>query len=160
MKIKYMGGADRRVLPVGEDFGGRLATPLAKAVEWNWAHRHTIDTDEASLPDEVIELILELDDFEDVSGRKVIPTNVAEQRWRGLPRTITEDTPIPEPTFVQQEDAEPIVDAFENLSEEELKDEARRLDVRGFSKMETEDLRAAVRQAHEASREPEPEPTS
>lgn len=89
--IKYMGSADRRILEVGEDFDGRLSTPLEREVEWNWANHHVVDTSEVGLSDAAVSLLATelLPDgnpqFVDVTDYEVRPTNLAEQIWQGKP---------------------------------------------------------------------------
>ena len=83
-KIKYMGTADVRKLEKGEDFGGQLATPLDRDIEWNWDNRHVIDTEEIGLSEAVVTLLLEQDDFKDVSGQERIPVNEAQKLWKQM----------------------------------------------------------------------------
>lgn len=93
MKVKYMGLADVRRLEKGEDFGGRLAEPLDRDIEWNWDNRHVIDTDEYDgVSEEFWSLLVEEDDFKDVSDLKRVPTNLAQQTWRALPKSEEGDT--------------------------------------------------------------------
>lgn len=95
MRIKYMGGADIRRLEKGEDFGGRLATPLDRDIEWNWENRHLIDTDEyEGVDDEFWSILVEEEDFRDVSELKRIPTNLAQQRWKAMPKSEEPDPSV------------------------------------------------------------------
>lgn len=88
MRIKYMGNADVRRLEKGEDFGGRLGEPLDGEIEWNWDNNHVIDTDDHSSADEEFwNLLLEDPDFKNVTDLKRIPTNAAQQTWRGMPKS-------------------------------------------------------------------------
>lgn len=85
-KFKYMGAADSRVFRAGEDFSGRLATPLPRDVVLGWGNRHVIDSeDEANddLPDVFWELLAEEPGFQDVSDAPKVPLNDAERLWRG-----------------------------------------------------------------------------
>lgn len=84
-KIKYMGTADVVRLEKGENFSGRLAEPLAKEVEWDGANGHIVDSEEAGLSAEAVELLLEdTDRFKDVSDLKRIPASLNEQTFRGM----------------------------------------------------------------------------
>lgn len=79
MKIKYLGSADIRVIPTGDDFGGLIAEPVAQDIVWNRENRWVVDTtsDEYSdVPDEVWEAILDdREGFQDVTGFKRLPLN-------------------------------------------------------------------------------------
>lgn len=84
-KIKYLGTADRVLVEKGENFSGRLADPLTKTVEWNVDSNHLIDSDEAGLSKEAVELLLEdKERFRDVTDLKKIPTSLNEQIFQGL----------------------------------------------------------------------------
>jgi hypothetical protein len=88
MRIKYMGNADVRRLEKGEDFGGRLGEPLDRDIEWNWDNNHVIDTEDFDGVDEEFwNLLIEESDFKDVTGLKRVPTNEAQQMWRGMPKS-------------------------------------------------------------------------
>lgn len=82
-KIKYLGSAQRRVLEKGEDFGGQLAKPLSSQVVWDNDNHYLVDSSEAGLSKEAVELLLVDDSFRDVEGLKTIPLSVAEQRTMG-----------------------------------------------------------------------------
>jgi hypothetical protein len=79
-KIKFMGSAHVQLLEKGENFGGRLAEGLSKELRWDQSNNWIIDTDDASLTDEQVEIILEDSEyFADVTDLDRIPTN-AHQR--------------------------------------------------------------------------------
>lgn len=84
-RVKYLGSADIRVLPKGENFGGQLADPLDKDLEWNHENHHLLDLEEEGVSKEAVELILEQDDFRDVTDLKRIPSSTNEQMFRGAP---------------------------------------------------------------------------
>jgi hypothetical protein len=84
-KVKYMGSADVRRLEKGDDFGGRLADPIGVDLEWSRDNKFVVDTDEAGLSAEAVELLLSEADFKDVSDLKRIPTSLNEQIFGGLP---------------------------------------------------------------------------
>jgi hypothetical protein len=87
-KIKYLGSADYAVLERGENFGGRLAEPLTKRVEFAATSGHLVDSEEAGLSPEAVALLLEdKERFKDVSDLSVIPTSLNEQIFRGLPKS-------------------------------------------------------------------------
>lgn len=95
-KIKYMGSSDTRILKKGEDFGGQLseAAALDRDIVWSWENKHVIDTSEyEGVHDEFWKLLLDYSapggpkEFKDVSDLARIPTNEAQQIWRGLPKS-------------------------------------------------------------------------
>lgn len=99
MKIKYMGNADVRRLEKGEDFGGRLGVPLDGEIEWNWDNNHVINTEDFPGADEEFwNLLLKEPDFKDVTDLKRIPTNEAQQTWRGMPKSedASDVPPVPQ----------------------------------------------------------------
>lgn len=91
--VKYMGTADIRRLEKGEDFSGRLAEPITSDLEWSRDNRFIIDTDEAGLSPEAVELLLSEPDFKDVTDLKRIPTSLHEQIYGGLPPEDDPSTP-------------------------------------------------------------------
>lgn len=87
-KIKYMGASDVRVLDKGEDFGGQIPDGLPKKLVWDWDNKHVIDTDDFSeISAATWEVITEYDDFRDVTDLDRVPTNLAQQIWRAMPKT-------------------------------------------------------------------------
>jgi hypothetical protein len=74
-KVKYMGSADVRKLAKGETFGGRLADGLESELVFDRSNYWIVDTDELDLSEEAVQLLLEEDDFKDVSDAKRIPDN-------------------------------------------------------------------------------------
>jgi hypothetical protein len=96
--IKYLGSSHVRRLEKGEDFGGRLKEPLSQDIEWNLDNNHLIDTDELGLSDAALELLLEDEEFKDVSDLDRIPTSLGQQLWRGAKKTSKDaqgDIPAP-----------------------------------------------------------------
>lgn len=97
MLIKYMGSANEKHVKKGEDFGGQLADPLGSDLDWDEDNKWVIDTSEAGLSDEAVELLLEvkttdpsgkeISEFADVTDAKRVPTNLFQQLYRGLPKT-------------------------------------------------------------------------
>jgi len=84
MKIKYMGTADRRVIPAGDTFSGRLATPLPTAIVFDWDNHHTIDSETMpEQPDGFWVLMQQEPGFQDVTDLAIIPYNDAERLWQG-----------------------------------------------------------------------------
>lgn len=97
MRVKYMGSADRRSIGKGADFGGQLAEPLDTDIVWDWDNNHVIDTTDeqfSSVDETFWELLLEGDDFKDVTDLKRVPTNLAQQRWKGFPKTQDSETAL------------------------------------------------------------------
>lgn len=87
-KLKYMGTADRRVLEKGEDFGGRLGTPLTKEVVWSTENNWVVDSAEAGLSAAAVELLTEKDSgFRDVSGMDRVPVNEHQKMFLGMKGT-------------------------------------------------------------------------
>lgn len=109
MKIKYMGVSDVRRLEKGEHFNGRLNEKYALDgdIEWNWENNHIIDTDDfPSVDDEFWTMLLEErfpdeDPYQtgpewlDVTDKKRIPTNAAQQMWRAAPKNEDAETVLP-----------------------------------------------------------------
>lgn len=92
-KIKYLGSADIVTLEKGENFGGRLAEPLTKKVEWRGDSGHLVDSDEVGLSEAALSLLLEdKERFKDVSDLQVYPTSVNEHTFRGLPKSTKADS--------------------------------------------------------------------
>jgi hypothetical protein len=126
MLLKYMGTSDFRVFKKGEDFGGQLAEPLAKDVVFSPKNNHLIDTDEAGLSAEAVDLMLAhegqvygeaglnaeddgsdptstaktIKEFKDVTNLKVIPPSLHQSTFLGLKgiknKNVTDDAPEPD----------------------------------------------------------------
>jgi hypothetical protein len=103
MKIKYMGLADVRLVEEGEDFGGRLATPLSETIRWDRENSWVVDSDELGLSAEVVELLVEDGQgFLDVTGLERVPVNQVQSTFYGLKDAAVEEpaaevTPNPAP---------------------------------------------------------------
>lgn len=97
MRVKYMGTSDVRRIEKGADFGGQLSKEAALSVDlqWDWDNNHIIDTEEESfsdVSDEFWDLLLESGtEFKDVTDMRRVPTNGAQQMWKGAKKT--EDNP-------------------------------------------------------------------
>ena len=106
--IKYMGSADVRQLLKGDDFGGQLATPLTKDVRFTRANSWVVDSDEVELSDAALEVLLaeRLESggpaFRDVTGKELIPTNLHQQIFLGMRKTVEAET-SPEDQKAQEE---------------------------------------------------------
>lgn len=83
-KIKYMGMSHVHRLEAGDDFGGRLAKPLAKDVVFDESNRWVIDTNDSGLSRPAIEILLDDPDFLDVSDLEKIPVNKHQETFKGL----------------------------------------------------------------------------
>lgn len=100
MKIKYMGSSDARKISKGETFGGQLADEAAldRDIVWSWDNNHVIDTDDyEGTNDAFWELLLDYSadpsgpkEFKDVTDAVRVPTNEAQQIWRGMKKTEPE----------------------------------------------------------------------
>ncbi len=96
MRIKYMGTADIKQFLPGDDFGGRLATPLDRMIQFTWDNNHIINTDDPyfaggnedqprPLSDEFWEFLLAVDEsLLDVTGMTILPVSEGEKLWRGI----------------------------------------------------------------------------
>lgn len=84
MLVKYMGSSDIFALNPGEDFGGRLATPLSKQVVWDWHNNHVVDTGEVGLSDDAVGLLLKDEEFINVTGLETVPLGKAQILWRQM----------------------------------------------------------------------------
>lgn len=93
--IKYLGAADRRRISKGENFNGQLAEELSKDVEWNHDNHFMVDSDEAGLSGEALELLLTDEDFRDVTDLKTYPLSRAEQFRMGAQRVSAENVATP-----------------------------------------------------------------
>lgn len=83
-RIKYLGSADRRSIPKGTNWKGRLPESTQKELVWSHENHFIVDTEEAELTDEQVQLILEDSNFRDVSDLKMIPQSISEQRRTGV----------------------------------------------------------------------------
>lgn len=83
-KVKYMGSAHVRLIEAGENFGGRLATPLAETLRWDKNNDWILDTDEAGLSEEAVELLLSGNNFQDVTGLERVPVNQHQSIFYGM----------------------------------------------------------------------------
>jgi hypothetical protein len=85
-KVKYMGSADRRVFKKGEDFGGRMNTPLPHDVVLEQSNGFLADSDAEELSDvhdSFYTLLAVEPGFKDVSDLDIIPLNDSERLWQG-----------------------------------------------------------------------------
>jgi len=71
--IKFMGRVDRRVIPAGEDWGGRLQDPLSRDLVWDKSNNWILDV--SDLPAEVVALVLAEPNMRDVTGQRMVPPN-------------------------------------------------------------------------------------
>lgn len=101
--IKYMGTSHVRRIDKGETWQGRLADPTEHDLVWDLDNHHVIDVEEL-LSDDAVELLLEDEEFKDVTDLKRIPASEGQKLWRGVKeRTVN-------PTQVSSDD-EPVVGA-------------------------------------------------
>lgn len=102
MKVKYMGLADVRLIEAGEDFNGRLATPVAETVRWDKDNKWVVDTDEVGLSaDAVAFLVEDGQGFLDVTDLERVPVNQVQATWYGLTdvqEEVVEEAPVAEVT--------------------------------------------------------------
>jgi hypothetical protein len=104
LRIKYMGGADVRIIEKTDTFGGRVPDGIGVHLEWN-ADRtdpnfndHLVEVEEGAIDPEVLDLLLNdqyertgtgdfIPAFKDVTGLKTVPDSEHAKRWRprGLP---------------------------------------------------------------------------
>lgn len=98
MHVKYMGSADVRLVESGEDFAGRLATPIDSTVRWDKDNSWVVDTEEVGLSPEAVALLVEEPDFQDVTGLERVPVNLVQSIFYGL-KDAPEETPVAEVTL-------------------------------------------------------------
>lgn len=92
MKLKYMGASHVHTLGKGDDFGGRLGTPIPQDVVFSRENSWVVDTDEVGLSADAVAVLVEVkEDFKDVTGRERIPTNLHQQIFLGLPKSEASD---------------------------------------------------------------------
>jgi hypothetical protein len=112
-KIKYMGSSHVHYLDKGENFGERLATPLAKRVEWNLENGHLVDADQVGLSAEAVKLLTEApSEFKDVTGMERVPTSLGQQIWQGAKKSEYDaqgDVPALDQDTVPKPDDEVVV---------------------------------------------------
>lgn len=84
MKVKYMGSSHEHSLESGDDFGGRLSEGLSSTVVFNRDNNWIVDTDEAGLSSEAVEVMIESGDFKDVTDLKRIPSNENQKIFLGM----------------------------------------------------------------------------
>lgn len=96
MKIKYMGSSHVHQLLAGDDFGGRLSTPLKEDVEFNEGNRWVVDAKKVGLSDSAVEILLDDPDFLDVSDLEMIPVNKNQQIFKGLTDRDADDADLAE----------------------------------------------------------------
>lgn len=83
-KLQYDGTSDFVILNVGEDWAGRLATPLATKIVFSPENNHIVDSDEVGLSDVAIELLLEDPAYRDVTDMERIPATQWQKMWGGI----------------------------------------------------------------------------
>lgn len=83
-QIKYLGTAHIRLLEKGESWNKRLKDGLSKDVSWSIDNHFLVDTEEAGLSDDAVELLLEDPEFKDVTDLQRIPVSAAENLWHGI----------------------------------------------------------------------------
>lgn len=82
-KIKYLGTSHARVLEKGETFNGRLPDGLPAELRWDNDNHFLVELDD-KVPSEAVELLLEDEQFKDVTDAKRIPISAAENLWYGV----------------------------------------------------------------------------
>jgi hypothetical protein len=90
-KIKYMGSSHIRSIPKGESFGGRLAEPTTKDLEFNQDNFWVIDTEDVELSEDAVALLLEDPEFKDVSEMKRIPVNKHQAIFQAMKSVSDEE---------------------------------------------------------------------
>jgi hypothetical protein len=98
MKIKYMGTADVRVIPIGDMAGGTLPMPLDTEVVWDRSNNWVVDTDAeqyATVPPELWDYLVINDNFQNVSDFRQIPLNDHQRIFLamkdGAQKTVVEE---------------------------------------------------------------------
>jgi hypothetical protein len=86
-RIKYMGSADNRTISTGEDWGGRLGTPVSNPISFTQDNNRIVDVEAAGWSEAAISLLLEDPMFIDVTGAEIIPAGLNEQYFLGIPET-------------------------------------------------------------------------
>lgn len=109
MKIKYLGGAHKRVIPAEHTFGGTLndASANKEAVVFTLAEGHVLEADTSVAPKAFWDRLAKEPDFSNVSDYDEYPSSLAEERW--LARTPTKGTKSgsTKPETVKPEDKGP-----------------------------------------------------
>lgn len=101
-KIKYLGSSDIVTVGKGENFSGRLADPITSDVVWSAENNFVVDTDEAGLSPEAVELLLEDSErFKNVDGMKRIPSSLNERMFAGHKASADPDEVLPAGSVVE-----------------------------------------------------------
>lgn len=74
-RIKYMGSSHVHRLLKGDNFGGRLATPLPQEVRFDRSNDWIVDSNEVGLSPEAVSILVTDPDFRDVTGEEKLPLN-------------------------------------------------------------------------------------
>lgn len=80
-RIKYVGDSDVRIIEAGSDWGGRLADPIKADLTWDWSNNHLTYVD---VSDAALALLLEDDEFVDVTDADTIPVSAVAARRRAI----------------------------------------------------------------------------
>ena len=91
-KLKYMGSSHVHTLDKGDNFGGRLSEGLSSDVSFSRDNAWIVDTEEAGLSQEAVDVLTESGDFKDVTDAKRIPTNLHQQIFLGMAKSEASDS--------------------------------------------------------------------
>ena len=84
--IKYMGSADEKIINGGENWGGRLAEPLNATLVFKQENNFIVDVEGEGVSEAAQVLLLEdPNEFVDVTGLELVPTNENERYFKGVP---------------------------------------------------------------------------
>jgi hypothetical protein len=106
-KIKFMGSSHVHELLEGDDFSGRLATPLPKTVIFDRSNNWVVDTEEAMLSPEAVAVLMEDEvTFKDVTDLERIPPNLHQTTFLGIPPLDEESAPVEAAATTDESDDE------------------------------------------------------
>ena len=83
-RIKFMGSSHVHQLLEGDDFSGRLATPLSQTVTFDQSNNWVVDSKEVGLSNAACEVLLLDPDFKDLTGLEKIPLNAHQKIFLGM----------------------------------------------------------------------------
>lgn len=83
-KIKFMGISHEHNLLAGDDFGGRLATPLSRTIAFNRANNWVAEVSDEDLSSEALAVLLTDENFLDVTDMPRVPLNRNQTTFLGL----------------------------------------------------------------------------
>lgn len=170
MKVKYMGTADVRIIPIGDMAGGTLPMPLDTEIVWDRSNNWVVDTEDeayATVPPELWDYIVLNDNFQNVSDFRQIPLNDHQRIFLamkdGAQKTVAEEQAEQKAAIALLEEERlarvaennamlearelEAINALQAQSKEDLRVLASQMGVDGWDAMTKAELVAGIRAA-------------